>query len=640
MRHLFLLLLAFSMGVEAQYVVPNENLITENIPQIPKGIEAEVKKYTEARSAGFVAFHPTKKEIIMSTRFGNIAQLHYLSMPMGARKQISFFDEPLSNAVFNPKNPDEIFFTKDDGGNEFRQIFQYDLKTLKHKLLTDGKRSQNGNITFKKDGSGYFFTSTMRNGKDRDIYYVDIKQLDKPQLMFEVEGGGWGISSVSHDGNHLVVSNYVSVNESFIYQFDVQLKKLTPLTLIEVKGVVNSGGTFNKNKDGFWYITDKDFNFARLAYKNIKNNEVSFLSNLNWDVEQFEVSPNFDYIIYTTNEAGLSKMYHYDLKSKKTTTLNFLNNGLIGGFEIHNDNQTIGFSYSDAQSSSDIYTYDLKTKQLTKWTESELGGIQPTDIALPKLIEWPSFDGLKISGFYYPASKKFTGKRPVIINIHGGPEGQSFPNFIGASNYFTNELGVAIIYSNVRGSTGYGKEFVKLDNGFLRENSVKDIGALLDWIKTQPDLDADRIMVMGGSYGGYMTLAVSFHYADKIRCAVDIVGISNFVTFLKNTESYRRDLRRVEYGDERDPKMYEFLEKISPLNNVDKMTKPMFIIQGTNDPRVPVTEATQMRDKLKAKGNIVWYLEAKDEGHGFRKKANSDFQRLAMIMFMKEYLLN
>jgi dipeptidyl aminopeptidase/acylaminoacyl peptidase len=162
----------------------------------------------------------------------------------------------------------------------------------------------------------------------------------------------------------------------------------------------------------------------------------------------------------------------------------------------------------------------------------------------------------------------------------------------------------------------------------------------LDWIKTQPDLDADRIMVMGGSYGGYMTLAVSFHYADKIRCAVDIVGISNFVTFLKNTESYRRDLRRVEYGDERDPKMYEFLEKISPLNNVDKMSKPMFIIQGTNDPRVPVTEATQMRDKLKVKGNTVWYLEAKDEGHGFRKKANSDFQRLAMIMFMKEYLLN
>lgn len=199
---------------------------------------------------------------------------------------------------------------------------------------------------------------------------------------------------------------------------------------------------------------------------------------------------------------------------------------------------------------------------------------------------------------------------------------------------------MAIIYPNVRGSSGYGKTFLTLDNGMKREESVKDIGALIAWIATQPDLDANRIMVAGGSYGGYMSLAVSTTYADKIRCALDVVGISNFNTFLKNTEGYRRDLRRVEYGDERLPEMAAFFDKISPLNNVDKITKPLFIVQGGNDPRVPRSEAVQMAEKVKAKGGQVWYLEAKDEGHGFRKKNNTDFLLFSTIQFMKMYLLD
>jgi dipeptidyl aminopeptidase/acylaminoacyl peptidase len=239
---------------------------------------------------------------------------------------------------------------------------------------------------------------------------------------------------------------------------------------------------------------------------------------------------------------------------------------------------------------------------------------------------------------YRPPSK-FTGKRPVLINIHGGPEGQSVPRFLGRSNYFLNELGVAVILPNVRGSTGYGKTFVKLDNGMKRLDSVKDIGALLDWIATQPGLDADRVMVTGGSYGGYMTLATAVEYNDRIRCSLASVGISNFNTFLKNTESYRRDLRRVEYGDERVPEMREFFEKTAPLNNGSKITRPLFIVQGANDPRVPATEAQQMVDTVRKNGTTVWYLLGKDEGHGFRKKQNIDFEFYATVMFMREYLL-
>jgi dipeptidyl aminopeptidase/acylaminoacyl peptidase len=313
--------------------------------------------------------------------------------------------------------------------------------------------------------------------------------------------------------------------------------------------------------------------------------------------------------------------------------------GVIGGVEWRDDSRELGFSVNNARSPSDVYSLDVGTGRVTRWTESELGGLPAAELSEPVLARWNSFDGREITGFHYRPAARFTGKRPVIINIHGGPEGQSRPVFQGRNNYFLNELGVAIIYPNVRGSTGYGKTFVKLDNGLKREDSVKDIGALLDWIARQPELDASRVMVTGGSYGGYMTLAAAFHYNDRICCSLDVVGISNYNTFLKNTESYRRDLRRAEYGDERDPQMAAFFERTAPLNNAEKIRKPMFVVQGGNDPRVPRSEAEQMVARIKQNGLPVWYLMANDEGHGFRKKNNVDFQFYATIMFVRQFLL-
>ncbi len=313
--------------------------------------------------------------------------------------------------------------------------------------------------------------------------------------------------------------------------------------------------------------------------------------------------------------------------------------GVIGGLGWHENSRDLAFTMSEARSPYDVYSLDVTSGVVSRWTESETAGLPASSFAASEVVKWPSFDGRTISGFLYKAAARFAGKRPVIVNIHGGPEGQERPDFLGRSNFYTSELGVAVLFPNVRGSTGFGKSFVALDDGPKREDSVKDIGALLDWIKTRPDLDAERVMVTGGSYGGYMTLAAAVHYPDRVRCFVDVVGISNFVTFLENTEAYRRDLRRVEYGDERDPKMRAVLQAISPLNNVAKMTKPMFIVQGQNDPRVPVTESEQMVAALKKQGTPVWYLMAKDEGHGFRKKRNADFQTYATLAFVQEHLL-
>lgn len=632
--------LSFYAQDKKSSIAPNENLITQNIADIPKELSIQVKRYSEARGAGLAEIHPVKNEIIISTRFGSTSQLHRVSKPLGARTQITFFDEPVGSASYEPLKGDYLVYSKDVGGNEFAQLYKLDLKKLQSTLLTDGGRSQNGGITWRKDGKGFYYSSTKRNGGDRDIYYMDPNDTKTNKLVLQVKGGGWGISDISNDGKKLLIGEYVSANESHIWLLETESGKLSEVTDRKSTGIIQSGASFSDATDEIWFVTDKDNEFERLATMNLTTKKVDFhTSKINWNVENYNLSEDKKSLVFITNEAGLNKMYLMKTADKSYAAVKNIPIGLIGGANFTKDNQSLFFTQSTAQTASDVYKLNLKSGAVEPWTESELGEMQQSDMSVPKFIEWKSFDGLKISGFYYPAASKFTGKRPVLINIHGGPEGQSMASFLGANNYYTNEMGVSIIFPNVRGSSGFGKTFIAKDNGFLREDSVKDIGALLDWIAQQPELDKDKIMIMGGSYGGYMTLATAYHYADRIKCSVDIVGISNFNTFLKNTEEYRRDLRRVEYGDERIPEMAAFFEKMAPLNNIDKIKKPMFIIQGTNDPRVPVTEATQMRDKLKANGNVVWYLEAKDEGHGFRKKANVDFQRLAVIRFMQEYLI-
>jgi len=630
---------AFFAQTKNDIVVPNENLITENIPALPKSLNEKIKKYTESRSANFTAIHPNGKELIMVTRFASTNQLHHLTQPLGNRKQITFFDEPVNSADFEPTKGEYLVYSKDIGGNEFGQLFRLNLKTMESTMLTDGGRSQNGGMRWKKDGSGFYFSSTKRNGGDRDIYYMDPLKPTETKLILELKGGGWGISDISEDGKKLIIGEYVSANESYLYLFDTETKKLEPITDRNEKQIVQASAKFAKNPDEIWYVTDRDNEFKRLALMNLKTKKINyFTTDIPWEVSGLSLSKDKSKIAFEINESGLNKLYLMDTSTKKYSEIK-LPVGLINSTAFTKDGKSLFFSQSTYDSSSDIYRLDLATNKIERWTDSEQGEMQKSDMAQPKLIEWTSFDKMKISGFYYPASKKFTGKRPVMINIHGGPEGQSMASSLGANNYYTNEMGVSVIYPNVRGSSGFGKAYIASDNGFNRMNSVQDIGALLDWIAKQPELDKDRIMIMGGSYGGFMTLATAYEYADRIRCSVDVVGISDFNTFLKNTEEYRRDLRRAEYGDERDPKMSAFFTKIAPLNNTDKIQKPMFIIQGTNDPRVPVTEAMQMRDKLKAQGNTVWYLEAKNEGHGFRKKENVDYQRLAVIKFMQEYLL-
>ena len=635
------LLLPFGVAAQpAAVIAPAENLVVDGIPQIPAKLAADVRRYTESRSAGLAAWHPVSRELLISTRFGNTPQIHRVSTPLGARTQLTFFDEPVGGASYEPTQGRYFLFSRDIGGNEFGQIYRYDLASGAVTLLTDGGRSQNGGVRWSTRGDRIAYSSTRRNGSDRDIYIMDPLNPASGRQLLEVKGGGWGASDWSPDDRQLLVGEFLSVNQSRYYLVVVTSGRRTPLVPDERDTVAYSSARFSRDGRGVYLTTDAGSEFQRLAYVDLGTRRITPLTaSINWDIDGFDLSADGRTIAFVANEAGVSRLYLLDTRSRQIRPVPNLPIGNIGGARWHPRLPLLGFTVSSARSPSDVYSLDPRTGAVTRWTESELGGLVASALVEPSLIRWRSFDGREITGFYYRPPRSFTGKRPVIISIHGGPEGQYQPGFLGRSNYYLNELGVALIFPNVRGSTGYGKAFVNLDNGMKREDSVRDIGALFDWIVQQPELDASRVMVTGGSYGGYMTLAVATNYNDRICCALDVVGISNFNTFLKNTESYRRDLRRVEYGDERDPQMSAFFERIAPLNNAAKISRPLFVVQGGNDPRVPYTEAEQMVARVKQNGTPVWYLKAKDEGHGFRKKNNVDYQFYSTVEFVRRFLL-
>jgi len=640
-----LLMLATATTVRAQAttdVVPNENLVVDGVPKIPASVAEGVGRYTEFRTAGLGAWHPLRREILITTRFADTNQVHRVRAPGADRTQLTFFPDRVGGVSYEPVRGDFFLFSKDKGGDEFGQLFRYDLATGASTLITDGGRSQNGGVRWSTKGDRIAYASTRRNGRDRDVYVMDPREAKTDRLVLQGDGGGWSARDWSPDDTKLLVAEGLSANESRLWVVDVATGAKTLLTPKEGDPASYTGAVFTADGKGVYASTDRGSEFHRLARIDVATGVQTPLSaHLEWDVEDLALSRDGRTIAFVTNEDGVSALHLLDTatgKEKPAPKLG-LGAGVIGAIEWHPSGRELAFTFASARTPSDVYSLDVTTGKVDRWTESETGGLNAAGFSEPELVRWKSFDGRTISGWLYKPAARFTGPRPVIVNIHGGPEGQYQPGFLARSNYYLSELGVALIYPNVRGSTGYGKTFLKLDNGVKREDSVKDIGALLDWIPTRSDLDGRRIMITGGSYGGYMTLAAATHFSDRIRCAVDVVGISNFVTFMERTEAYRRDLRRVEYGDERDPKIRAFFEEIAPLHHADKITKPLFVVAGRNDPRVPYQEGEQMVATVKKNGTPVWFLMAKDEGHGFSKKRNQDFQFYATVSFVQEYLL-
>ena len=611
----------------------HENVVVRNVPEVDAEVLESIERYRHVRSASAVDW--LGDDLLIRTRFGESSQLHRVRAPMGMREQLTFADEPVSGVLVpDVREVQSFLFLQDVGGTESYQIYEYDLSNGKQTMITSGDGRYTG-VSFSPDSSKISYTSTKRTGQYSDLYIYDLETQVETSIHL-VDEVGWSFVAWHPSEEKALIRKYISVAESHLFEIDFNTGE--KMRLLETYGEISLGGVEYLPDGTVILISDYGSNFRRLHRINPDAAELEVLVQFSdSDVSSYSLSWDRSLMIISQNFQGYSLFHLYDVATGNISQLlPDFSDGLLGGARFNNDGSAIAFTFRSAQVQSDVFVLDLANGDVVRWTQSELGGMDANELVSAELVSYTSFDELEIPAFVY--KPRTAGPHPVLIYIHGGPASQYRPGFSSRFQYYVNELGIAVVAPNVRGSSGYGKEYLTLDDWKKREDSVRDIGALLDWLEEQPDLDAQRVIVDGGSYGGYMVLACLVHYSDRLLGGSERVGISNFVTFLENTQGYRRDLRRVEYGDERIPEMREFLESIAPMNQIEKIRKPLLIFQGFNDPRVPVSESEQIAKALETAGVPAWYVLYMDEGHGFRKKVNQDHSFAVQIQFLRSLL--
>jgi dipeptidyl aminopeptidase/acylaminoacyl peptidase len=604
----------------------------ENVPEIPADIAAAVQRYQNYRGAFFQDWL-ADGSILISTRFGSTQQIHRVTAPGGDRTQLTFQSEAVAAARGIP-GTQRYVYQRDTGGDEWFQIYATGLTGEAVQLTEAGTRNQGA--AFSPDGKVLAWSRATRGSAEYSIYLADPSDARSAKSVYR-EAGSVGPNDVSADHSKILFTRSISNRESKLFMLDVASGQATQIAP-KVSKVLYQNARLSRDGRSVYAISTKDSDFGRLVQIDIASGKDTVLTpDVKWDVETFTLSDDDRVLAYVVNEDGFSNVVVRDMVTRRALPQPQLPRGVLLNIEFSPDNSKLAFDLSTATSAGDVWTWEINGGNLTRWTTSELGGLDPAKLAEPQLIRFKSFDGLSVPALVYrPVGVAADHKTPVIMDIHGGPESQSRPAYNVGAQYFAAVLGATVILPNVRGSTGYGKRYADLDNAEKREDSVKDIGALLDWIAAQPNLDKDRVAVYGQSYGGYMSLAVSTHYADRLVGSVERYGISDFASFLKNTEAYRRDNRRAEYGDERDPKMQAVFKRIAPLANVAKIKKPMLVMQGANDPRVPKSESDQVVAGIRGNGVETWYVVFADEGHGFAKKPNNDLRREVETVFLRK----
>ncbi len=634
-------------------IAPNANLVAQGVPPIPRGLADEVARYTDFRGHGFVDWHPTRREMLVAHRRAgaDTTQIYRLASPLGELEPLTDFADPVRNASYEPLSGDSIVFERSSGGDEAAQIYRLDLATRQVTVVTEPNLRNDMQGWLHKSSQLLYLSvpldRTAAGGSRAEVAQtltlVDPANPQTRRKLAELPGGGWYVGGVSWDDRRVALTRYLSAGESQVWLLDIasgERRQVLPLPGNAEKAT-HFAEAWKRDDSGFFIVSDRGGEFRELMFYAVADAKLTSITrHIKGGIEGVSLSADGRLLAAWASVEGRVNLMFFDGDVFNELPSPALPEGSVTAARFHPRLPLLSFALNSSKGPSQIGMLLPADGSSQSWTRPYAPpGIDTARFGEQQIVRWKSFDGREISGLLNLPPSRFAGRRPVLIDIHGGPEGQASFGFMGRYNYFLEELGVAVIQPNVRGSSGFGKTYMTLDDGMKREDSVKDIGALLDWIARQPNLDASRVLVSGGSYGGYMSLAVATNYADRIAGAIDVVGISNFVSFLQNTESYRRDLRRVEYGDERDPAMREFLTRISPLTNAAKISKPLFVVQGRNDPRVPYTEAEQIVAKARANGTRVWYLRAENEGHGFTRKENADFQFYATVMFMRETLL-
>jgi dipeptidyl aminopeptidase/acylaminoacyl peptidase len=644
-----------TLPVDDTPLAPPAAMRVEGVPPVPARLLAPIERYSSVVGHQFVDWHPVRREMLVAHRppGASTTQLFLLSAPMAPLQRLTDGADPVSNAQWEPRAGRYIVFTRGSGGNEAYQLYRLDPATKAVTQITpDGQRHALNDWVRSRSlalVSSVPLDRTAAGGTRAQITTTlslidpegDPANPASRRIVAELPGSGWFGATVSPDERQAAIVRYTSATQSEIWL--VELASGERRRLLPAEGQTLRAAHFVSGwaPDGraLHVVSDRASEFRELMRLDLASGTLARLTgHIPWDLSDGDASRDGSRLAVVANVDGRDELRLLDSASGRELPPPALPGGSVTRVRFHPASHELALVVNSAQGPATIHTLDAQGR-VVAWTRpAGADGIDLAELPEQRIVRWTSFDGRTISGVLSLPPARFSGPRPVLMLMHGGPEGQSKLGWNGRLNYLLQQRGIALLEPNVRGSTGYGKTFLDLDNGRLREDSVRDMGSALDWIATQPGLDAKRVVVMGGSYGGYMALAASVRLADRIAGAVSVVGISNFVSFLENTESYRRDLRRAEYGDERDPAMREFLQSISPLNLADRITKPLLVVQGKNDPRVPWTESEQIVRSLQARGTPVWYLLADNEGHGFVRRENADFYFATVVSFLQRTL--
>ena len=582
-----------------------------------------IQQYLNIKSASSPSFSADGKRLIYLTNVSGTSQVWAIDLPNGAPKQLTKYDDNISFAKFSPTS-DLIVFGKAIGGNENTQFFMMKPDGSNVRELTANPQVRYNFGDWSNDGKRIYYGSNKRDKTYFDIYAMNVSD-SKEELIYQQDGNN-NFAAASDDGSRIIISRDGTELglDNNLYLIDAKTHKETLLTPHEGASQFENVIFVGNNEINLTTNDKREFmSFATMFVDRKMIQAADGSPDTQFDLEGLEMSHDNNAQARLVNREGFSELEIRRLKPKDKVTVKLPAQGIVGGLRFSNDGGKLAFSFSSAKYNSDVWLYDVPSKSLTQITKSSRSDIPQESFIEPQLIKYKTFDGREIPAWFYkysdPNVELESARVPVVVSVHGGPEGQERPGFNPLYQYYLSR-GYAVLATNVRGSTGYGKTFTHLDDVEKREDSVKDLAYAVEWLKASGGADAKRIAVTGGSYGGYMTMAAITLYPDLWAAAVDTVGIVNWETFLKNTSGYRRRQREVEYGMlDRD---IDFLRRISPIAKVDKIKTPLFVIQGKNDPRVPYTEAEQIVKALKDRGAIVEYKLYDDEGHGISKLKN------------------
>jgi dipeptidyl aminopeptidase/acylaminoacyl peptidase len=584
-------------------------------------------RFLNVRNAYSPSPSPDGSRVAFLSDITGVPQVWSVPVEGGWPEQLTFYAERVATVEYSPAG-DRILFGMDAGGNERQGLYSVSPDGAEVQPLAVAEDVIHSWGAWSPDGSQIAYAS---NARDRRYFDVYVRPLDgEPRCVLQQDGTnsvvGW-----SPDGRSLLVSRTREMySDTDLYLLDLASGEARLLT--EHEGEAYHGSPHFIGEDTVLLIASRDREFAAPARLDLRTGELRYLAETEWDAEELAASADGRVVAYTVNEEGYSRL-RLEVGGEPRTVA-ALPDGVIVGLKLSEDGSTLVFAHYGATRNGNVWAVDTASGEARQVTHATRAGLPDEALAEPRLVRYPTFDGREVPAFLY-LPRDVEPPVPVVVHVHGGPEGQARPTFNPTIQYLVN-LGLGVLATNVRGSTGYGKTFAHLDDVRKRMDSVADLEAAVRWLRESGIGRPDAIAVMGGSYGGFMTLAAITTYPDLWAAAVDTVGIANFVTFLEQTGPWRRTLREVEYGSlERDR---DFLEAISPINHVDKITAPLLVIHGANDPRVPIGEAEQIVASLQARGREVDYLRFEDEGHGLVKLPNRIRAAERTAAFLEQHL--